>query len=268
MTAKLHSKDLRSKVLNLRSESGQVLLITIMLLATALTVALSVSFKSTTETQVTKLQEENQKALAAAEAGIESALKEEAGVNIGGLGGLGGFSGTADCNENSPGNSFASPLLQKDEQYTFYFADYPDLSSYWSGDIHFYFKSETDAPALELTFISSTGVITRYLLDPDNRVSAESGETTCDTGLYSAGGVAFQRRTNLAITVANTKVIIARAISGETKIGIGGTTLKSQGKTCESSATSGTTAGEGVTKKMTLLQSFPQIPADFFVTSF
>ena len=54
---------------------GQILLITVMLLATVMTIVLSVSFKSVTETQITKLEEESQKALAAAEAAIEVALK-------------------------------------------------------------------------------------------------------------------------------------------------------------------------------------------------
>ena len=66
----------------MRSQQGQVLLITIMLLATVLTVVLAVTFKSTTETQLTKLEEESQKALAAAEAGVEVAIKQNVGSSV------------------------------------------------------------------------------------------------------------------------------------------------------------------------------------------
>ena len=59
----------------MKSQKGQILLITVMLLATVMTIVLSVSFKSVTDTQVTKLEEESQKALAAAESAIEVALK-------------------------------------------------------------------------------------------------------------------------------------------------------------------------------------------------
>jgi hypothetical protein len=47
---------------NSNMKKGQVLLIVVMLLATALTVALTSTYQSVTETQLTKLEEENQKA--------------------------------------------------------------------------------------------------------------------------------------------------------------------------------------------------------------
>ena len=73
----------------MKNQKGQILLITIMLVATVLTVVLAVTFKSTSETQITKLEEQSQKALTAAEAGIEAALQQESGsVSIGSLPGL------------------------------------------------------------------------------------------------------------------------------------------------------------------------------------
>lgn len=253
---------------NKRSESGQVLLITIMLLATALTVVLSVSFRSSTETQVTKLEEESQKALAAAEAGIEAALKQTDSVPIGAAlsSDLSAFSGSALCATTYDKNYFISPLLQKDEQYTFYFANYPDLTTeFWSGNLTLYFKSETSTPAVELTFITTTGV-SHYLLDPSTLIQADAGtKTAVDSGSFSLGGISFGYKTSSSFSINNTKLIIARVLSTATKIGIGSVSaLKSQGKTCDSQASSNT----GVTKKVTLFQSYPQIPAEFFVTSF
>ncbi|MEO0070141.1 MAG: hypothetical protein ABIK18_05040, partial [candidate division WOR-3 bacterium] len=77
------------------NQKGQILLITVMVLATVITVVLSLSFKSTIETQTTKLEEEAQRALAAAEAGIEAALKQQGTVDISLLPGLSDFTGQA-----------------------------------------------------------------------------------------------------------------------------------------------------------------------------
>ena len=54
----------------MKSKRGQILLITVMVLATIMTVVLSVSFQSVTETQTTKLEEDSQNALAASGAAI------------------------------------------------------------------------------------------------------------------------------------------------------------------------------------------------------
>ena len=84
----------------MRNNSGQILLITVMLLATVMTIVLSVSFKSATDTQITKLEEESQKALVAAESAIEVALKNNSTAILGpegsaDLSSITGFSGTA-----------------------------------------------------------------------------------------------------------------------------------------------------------------------------
>ena len=49
--------------MKINNQSGQILLIVIMLLAVTLTVTLAVSFRSTTDTQLTKLEEESQNLL-------------------------------------------------------------------------------------------------------------------------------------------------------------------------------------------------------------
>ncbi|PIV09655.1 hypothetical protein COS31_04500 [Candidatus Roizmanbacteria bacterium CG02_land_8_20_14_3_00_36_15] len=281
MTGNKHNKNIKNQISRpggdrplggkVKNRSGQVLLIVIMLLATALTIALSTSFRSTTETQVTKLEEESQKALAAAEAGIEAALKQGTITNIGALSAdLSGYSGAATCDTSYNKTYFISPLLQKDEQYTFYFADYDaglnSFSNYWSGNLTVYFMLGSDPVALELTTIGSSGTITHYLLDPDNLIHADSGKTSVTSGNYSLNGVTFSRQST-PISLSNTKLVIARVFSSSTKIGLdgGGTILKSQGKTCDSEAVA---SGTNVTKKVTLFQSYPQIPAEFFVTSF
>lgn len=259
----------------MKKQAGQVLLITIMLLATALTVVLAVSFRSTTDTQTAKLEEESQKALAGAEAGIEETLRTGAGLaDFSGLNVPSGFTGSASV-DTTAGSKFLTPLLQQDEQYTLYVSDYPGFANPSSASMTFYFgpPSGTDcnsrtAPALEITAISGAGnTVARKLIEP-----CSSGKTIGTTDITTTTGGSLQNvsfgytTTALYTPPANTKVVVIRALFTSTIVGVdtGLGTLKPQGKTITSEARSPT----GVTKRVQLFQSLPQIPADFFVTSF
>lgn len=259
------------------TESGQVLLIVIMLLATALTVVISVAFKANTESQITKLEEESQKALAAAEAGIDKLLQQGSGsIQIQSLPNLSAFSGEASfVTDVSP--QFTSPLIQKDQMYTFYLADYASggtFSNHYSGTMTLYYGSGSvscDSVALEITTLSDAApTITRSIADTGDIL----GSNDNDIGVNSGGtidNVIFNCKTTSITIPANSKLMVARVISPSgsggvsTKIGfLGSASLRLQGRTVNSEARSTT----GVTKKVELFQSFPQIPADFFVTSF
>lgn len=259
-----------------KHQEGQALLIIVMLLATALTVVLTVSFTTTTQTQTTKLEEESKKALAAAEAGIETRLK--AASDIADL-------GTLNLGPNITGSvtaasisepDFITPLLLQDEQYTFYLADYDTttntFSNYYSGNLTtIYFGSQggsdcttRNTPALELAFISSTNTVTRKIIEPCSTgkfLGTSSINTT--SGSFSFKGENFTYKTVVSESINNTKVIIFRALFSGTKIGIQGSVdLKAQGKTITSEAKT-----PMASKTIQLFQSYPQIPAEFFVTS-
>lgn len=273
-------------------KSGQVLLITIMLLATALTVVLAISFKSTTETQTTKLQEESQKALAAAEAGIEKALKE-------------GASNTLNLNANDLGQGVSAKVtssaiadvehtsrsLNKDEQYTLYLGsaagdppDFTNLTPAYSGRLNICFNQGS----LEITIMNKNKSITRFGInskDPDpldgndlipNALTAVKPSTTTLGGTDCPAGTTFTSVYPVDIDgSANGGILLlARVITRngslstplgfKVPIGSGDLVLPIQGKTLVSTATTQT----GATKIVKLFQSYPQIPTDFFVTSF
>lgn len=247
---------------------GQVLIIILMIMGTLTSIFLSLSFKSNIETQLTKLEEENQKAFAAAQAGIEEILKRKQGsITIGGATGdiLQGsdVQGSARI-ENLASNSFISPPLQKDEQYTFYLANYNELtnafSTYWSGNLTICFNNT----ALEITQIKSDNTINRIAINPsssiiiNNAPQASSGNTNCPNNN-------FLNYYNLP-SINNTKLLIIRLIGSQTsRIGIkGSSNFPSQGSIIVSQVK--TTAG--ATKVIQFFQSYPQIPTDFFVTSF
>ena len=251
-----------------KTKKGQVLLIALMLMATVLTVILASSFRSTTETQITKLEEESQKALAAAEAGIEAALKQGSIADIRALPGLGNFTGSATIQTTQSPN-FITPLLQKDEQYTLYLStpqgapDNPDFTNlvapYFNGNLFVCF----DNIAVEIIKINNDNTITRQAINPSgqtiiqNAPIANSGSNNCPNNN-------FANNYNLG-SINLVKLLIVRVIGGSSKIGFqASTNLPPQGKTVVSEARS----PAGATKKVTLFQSYPQIPAEFFVTSF
>jgi len=263
--------------MNTRSQSGQVLLIIILLSTVLLTIGLSVSQITTQETQIAKLEEQSKKAFAAAEAGLDARLKSATDItNIALIlpSDSGIISGQATLDE-TPKTTFITPLLKKDEQYTFYLADYPSLTNSFANNLTVYYGSSPlscSDVSLELTIIYGTSPynLTRYIADTGDHLGSEID----DIGQTPGGtleGIVFNCKTS-AINVgaySDAKLILIRVLSPlsdlTTKIGFeGSANLKLQGKTITSSATTST----GVSKKIQLFQSYPQIPADFFVTSF
>lgn len=266
---------------NNKSQSGQILLIIVLISSVLLTIGLSLSQVGSNETKISKLEEESKKTFQAAEAGIENFIQNNAGNyyydksnNIG----IGVSVNIINSNQKSA-KEFITPLIKKDEQYTFYLIDYPDLvagnSNSWTGNsLDIYFNSNKSSqcdtssssePAIELTLIyddsSTSGYeLKKYLVDNC------SGRIGTPNLTVSSGDSDYLRKTTLSITESNPKVLIVRNIFSDTKIKfIGNTDLKNQGKYITSTAQS---TNNNVTKKVELFQSYPQIPADFFVTSF
>lgn len=262
---------------NYNKQSGQILLIMIMLVGVLLTVVLSVTFTSRTETQLTKLEEENQKALAAAEAGIEAALKQgiSGTVAIESLGLGGGFTGTATISQTT-GSAFVTPLLQKDQEYTVYLSvpsgppenpDFSSLSSQYNNSM-LTLCSTSDSFALEVTFIKVGGGLARYAINPRGSEMIVGGTASNDNGSCPQGETfPYKHQLSQAQVGANNLLLVIRIVGqgSGVKVGVqGGVNLPLQGKTIVSEASSPT----GVKKRVQLFQSYPQIPSDFFVTSF
>jgi type II secretory pathway pseudopilin PulG len=257
-------------------KKGQILLITVMMLATVMTIVLSASFKSVTETQVTKLEEENQKALAAAESAIEAALKENATATIGtgSLTSISGFSGSATI-ESLAATTFITHNIDKDGSYTFYLGAYDMATKTIGGSearaITVCFESGSPNPAIEVTLVKTSGV-KKFVADPNadqaGRVSnADNGvpvSTNCPSGYSYSINVPGPDATGIG---TDGKFLLVRVLFAPTKLVFyRTTTLPVQGRTISSSVTSSTSIG--VSKKVVLFQSYPQIPGEFFTTTF
>ena len=251
------------------NRKGQILLITVMLLATVMTIVLSVSFKSSTDSQVTKLEEESQKALTAAESAIEVALKENGSVTIGSgsLSTITGFEGTATIASSSD-KTFTTPIIQKDGSYTFYLGNYDVQNKTITpvvdpNNLTLCFESATPNPALEITLVKTSGV-KKYVIDPSSRISNASAGSPCapDSANYSYSTSIFA-----ADIGADGQFLLVRVLYSPTKLFFSrNTNLPIQGRTASSEATSSTSTG--VSKKIVLFQSYPQVPGEFFATSF
>ena len=244
-----------------------------MLLATVMTIVLSASFKSVTETQVTKLEEENQKALAAAESAIEAALKENATATIGtgSLTAISGFNGSATI-ESLASNTFTTQNIDKDGSYTFYLGTYDVEAKTITGNsearaITVCFESATTNPAIEVTLVKTSGV-KKYVVDPDSQITnADDGlpvSPNCPSGYSYSINIPGPDATGIG---TDSKFMLVRVLFAPTKLLFyRTTTLPVQGRTISSSVTSSTSVG--VSKKVVLFQSYPQIPGEFFTTTF
>ena len=263
-----------------QNRRGQVLLIAVMLLATVITVVMTIAFNTTTETQVTRLEIESQKALAAAEAGVDAVIKQTKNNTPVNIGALGQFS-----DQKITGNAqvtgalkpfFVTPLLQKDEQYTFYLSEYlsqtPWFQNPWSGNLTILLVSETGCPSIEVTIINDDYSFNRYSYNtcPPNIISNVTTLTNSTTTVLDS--ISFKYKTTNQIVVSNARVAFIKVLGGRTKLGFQGyevdgltqKLLPVQGKTVESEART----ASGVVKKVQLFQSYPQIPSNFFMTSF
>lgn len=256
-----------------QNRRGQILLIAVMLLATVITVVMTVAFNSTNETKIAKLEEDSQKALAAAEAGVDAVIKQSinSSVSINSLGQFNtqGITGNAQVTSISK-PTFVTPLLQKDEQYTFYLSNYPDFTPQGIDSLDIYFYSESgQCPSIEVSIITTSNSLERYAYNTcgGTTIANAMAETPVQTIIQET---VFEASTPTPLDVSTGKVAFIKVLKGRTKIGFqgyqGGFTfsLPAQGKLIESEART----QSGVVKKVQLFQSYPQIPSNFFMTSF
>ena len=269
-----------------KGQRGQALIVLVLMISIILAVVSATSYRLTTETQTTKAQEDSVRALAAADAGIEVGLQRannlpaqtftyaSLGLSLAGI-----DSSKSRVLITDTSSNFVSPVIAKDGQFTFYVKDYNDAAApNYASNITIYFRSESGnscgaprtQPAYELTYIyGPTGnLVRRMLVEPCTGPQAISGNSFTGTGAgATVNGVAFQQSyvINPATSgMADMRIIIIRPVFGSARFGFTGTNLEPQGKLIRSEAF--TTSGPS--KIVTIFQSLPQIPAEFFVTTF
>ncbi len=259
----------------IQNTTGQILLILVMIMAIAVTVVLTITFTSRTDTQLTKLEEESQKALAAAEAGIESTLKNDASIaNLNSVGNLG--SSITSGSTTLTTSATVAPVLQNGEAYTLYLAPYNASSKTFgastANNITVYYGSTSGSCTtivLDIAVVSTTSV-TRYIADVGDRANT-GGSDIGSASTNTVNGTTYYCRTSLInVSGGTNRFLVVRFVAPtssptSTSVTFSGTSaLQPQGQSVSSKAATQT----GVTKEVQLFQSYPQIPAEFFFTSF
>ena|SRR3989344_1379044 len=260
------------------AESGQALLIAILVSSVLLTIGLSLTRITNEETKIAKLQEDSSRARAAAEAGIDYLLDQQpedviALESI--LPQSDDITGTAEITTETS-SAFTTPLMTKDSQYTFYLTGYDPaaqqviqgafddpitISKVLPADSG---SCGTNAFAVEVTFINAVnGVVTRRMIDQECDIVAgaaseadiDFGEAIATNGFRWAPHVMVLRIIAPSANFEGAKLTISRG---------GGADWPAQGRYYVSEAIT----GGSVTKKIQLFQSYPQFPTEFFVTTF
>lgn len=277
-------------------KAGQSLLVIVLLIAIVFTLIASASYRLTTETQSAKIQEETVRTLAAADSGIEKGLQQMDAMALddpqtfASLGiGLSGINVTASTVtiETASGQFFISPDVPKDGQYTFYLYDYPNGTTYFNSAFQLSFGPQVTVaagcgagrtiPALEVTRIRSDNVVLRDIIEPcttnpsiqynagTNRSFTNTNHNIVANGVTQSYGY---RASFTAAEMNNIRLLMVRSLFSNTYLGFstatGTLSFPIQGRTITSEAVSNT----GISKIVTLFRSNPQLPADFFVTTF
>lgn len=275
----------------LNQQSGQAMLLIVLVTALALSIIGAVIFDSITQTQITKLQEDSARALAVAEGLAEQALKE--GVDVSASSDLGAFisAGNAVVRQDTS-NEFKTPLLSKDDVYIVYLVDLGTNGNDISNNIRDLINGTSSLPStvynnfsvsvvntedfnndscpdglvLELGFINlSGGSVSRkhrvIKCDPVSNFDytlSTSGSPSQYSTVVKGMGSSFTTPTAHLMTV---RVLYA---STQTFPGIilkfsAGSNFPLQGITVDSTVRTTT----GVTQTLTVFQSYPQIAVAF-----
>ena len=256
-----------------KKEAGQVLLIIVLVMVVALTVGLSVISRSITTIRTSREEASSQKALAAAEAGIEQVLKTNTPIPIGTF-----FTGEPQTTYGTIVNAVLGTqvlvnggnTVPKDEGADIWLVDHnadgtPNFSSPWSGDLTIYWgdsSGDCNNAALEIAVISgsqASPILTRYAYDPcSSRRSNNNFSPSSPGGVVNGKSFAFS-----AALPPITSGLVARAVPLYKSSAIGviaSIALPSQGFIIDSTGVS-----QGTSRKIIVFKGHPQLPVQYFL---
>lgn len=281
------------------SERGQALLIVVLVMVIALTVGLSLASRSITNLRNSTDEANSQSAFAAAEAGVEQAVK------LGDVTGASILSGVDFNDKNKSqisnvdietidGDEFllnnGNPVFQDDGQDVWLSTHTEDAAQLfqapWGGaTLYVHWGTSNDIsgcsdPAIEVIFITGTRTspsTKKYIYDPCasrrviNHFSALPVNATGSFPVSGANGsITFNYKvpfppvgTNLVGGLLARVIPLYKAGS----IGIKGTGLPVQGKIITSTGTAGL-SGTQTVRKISFFQGYESLPSEFFFSLF
>lgn len=173
--------------------------------------------------------------------------------------------------QSTASEKFTTPTIPKDGSYTFYLGDYNVETKTISpsadlNPVTVCFESGgAIIPAVEITLVKSTSVKKYVVDDPSStRISGDGVISASVTSCFDGLGFSY---TIPALDLGADQFLLVRVLYAPTKLFFSRVTnLPIQGRTVSSEAKSSTSTG--VSKKVVLFQSYPQIPGEFFTTAF
>lgn len=266
-------------------ERGQVLLVVILAAVVALTVGLAAVSRSITNTKVTTEEENSQKALSAAEAGVEELAGNASLLATGSNKQLSNNSKfDAKATALAVTNPFAingGQLVSKDDGADIWLSNYPDYSGQWSGTLTIYWQKNADCTkeaALEIVVLSGASTnspnLARYTVD--GCASRRSGNSfsapTSSTANRTISGVIYDN--SYTLPAAITSGFIARVVPlyNDTKMGVGYITCSVISVTCpvinpfpsQGSMITSTGAFGNTKRTVQVVKGYPRVPIEFF----
>jgi Tfp pilus assembly protein PilX len=258
------------------NESGQILLIVILASVISLTVGLAAVSRSITNTRISTEEANSQKALAAAEAGVEEQINKvrlATDVNI--------QDAAQDLNNNSnflasaqaiQGNVFevnAGEVVSQDDGADIWLSNHTDFSSPQTTNLIIWWTTaggncETEHAAIEVAVIEGGSItdprMNRHAFDACDSRRASNNFSDDASGSRPAGIPAEYNRRTAVIPVSGGFIARVIPLYAGAKIAVQSTaSLPPQGYEIESTGESGSTV-----RKVTVFQGFPKVPIEFF----
>lgn len=272
--------------MNTSASKGQVLLITVLVLSIAVTIALSLIGRSVTDVSMSRNLEESARAFSAAEAGVEEALRTntlESKTNASYTEGAGYTSEVAIIGDST--GVYTLSTITAGQADTVWLVGHDasnaiDLATYYSyGTIDVCWSHATPTPALEIAIYYKSGanyLVIRSAFDPDALIrSSNKFSTVTDVNNISGGCGGMTNVYRQTVTVPTGAGIIPlfmriRPYYGNATVTVtplGSNNLPKQGVEvsstgCTQITASGCTEG-GVTRKIVVRRQYPG-PATIF----
>lgn len=256
-----------------KKEKGQALLIIVLVMVVALTVGLSVASRSITNLRTSTEEASSQKALAAAEAGIEQAIKNNVPI------GLSSFTNDTtyktDITQVDGTNILlygGNPVLQ-DNGIDVWLSNYSSTpanlftSNLWNGDLTIKWGVSSDScsnAAIEFVLIygsKQSPQVKRYAFDPCSTRASVNHFTPVSLVKSTTSGKDFYYETPVPITIFSGMIGRVVPLYTNTPVAlVGNFALPPQGSTITSVGNSG-----GTQRKVNVFQGYPEIPSEYFL---
>lgn len=274
-------KNVKCKIVVGNYESGQVLLISLLVLVVILTVGLSAAVRSITTTRMTSAEDSSQRAFSAAEAGLERALTADVDFSNVPLTNSSSYSTT--ITESSDYDILVNngAFISKDDAADVWLSSPPDytttwpaagsspLTIYWGkpGELCDQVESNNTMAAMEVILISGSEAaptLEHFAFDPCGvPLSAETRRNNNHFDPVLAGGTIDGQTFAYSATINVTSGLIARLVPiyAGTKMAVSGgaVALPAQGKVYTSIGKSG-----GTQRKIVTFRGYPKPPIELY----